>query len=101
MPHLLTIKKSGGYEIRAALATYMGKEFLDLRTFYPSPDGEMRPTQKGVTVPLHALPDLRDALSAAIRKTSGPRIATVESLMARRALADSDLIDPTDTGGAA
>lgn len=82
---LLKIEKRGGEELRLCLSEYRGTSFLNLRTFIENTDGVMIPTKKGVTIPLWAAPDLRDALGAVHRRIYGPHFATVTSLCARQA----------------
>lgn len=54
--------KSGG-ELRAEDSQFNGKRFLNLRMWVAGPNG-YKPTHKGVTIPLEAIGDLGDALSA-------------------------------------
>lgn len=93
MVDLAIIKRRKGEQIIVSLASFKGSEYLDIRTHFEDDNGTMRPTKKGVTVPLWALEGMRDAIDAALRKTSGPKIATIESLAAHRARRDSDQCD--------
>jgi hypothetical protein len=70
----------GRHTIRARLSHFRGKTYLDLRTWYePEPGQPLRPTQKGVSVPLEYLDELREAVealaTAAQPKQPGPRRA--------------------------
>lgn len=90
MIDLAVIERRTGEQIKVGLTSYKGSEYLDIRTHFSDDNGIMRPTKKGVTVPLWALEGMRDALDRAIKKTSGPTIATVESLAAHRARRDAE-----------
>ncbi len=108
---LMTITRHDGDELRINMESYKGHTFLSLRTYFDAGDGDMRPTKKGVSVPLSALEELQAALGKALGKTAGPRSGTVTSLAAHKARVDSglagqsvtenqadpsDVIDPTD-----
>jgi hypothetical protein len=73
--------EAGRHTIRARLSHFRGKTYLDLRTWYePEPGQPLRPTQKGVSVGVEYLEELKeavDALAAAVRqeKRPGPRRA--------------------------
>lgn len=54
--------KRGG-EVRAELSLFNRKRFLNLRLWVSSPNGFI-PTREGVTIPLEAIGELGDALSA-------------------------------------
>ena len=93
MPDLLNIPRRDGGETRISLKTFKGSEYLDLRQYFTAEDGTAKPSRKGVTIPLWAIPDLQVALSDAVRKTSRPRPATVLSLAAHRARHDAGLAE--------
>jgi hypothetical protein len=101
---ILTIPRHGGDELRLSLSSFRGRDFLDLRTYYLADDGKMRPTPKGCTIPLWAIPSLQDALNIATRQTAGPTPSSVASLAAHRARiaaeAAREVIDPEDGGAA-
>jgi hypothetical protein len=64
-----------GELIRLEIASYKGGTFGNLRRWYWSKgDGDWRPTGKGCTVPLEALPALSDSLAAycATQAPDGP-----------------------------
>ena len=73
--------EAGRHTIRARLSHFRGKTYLDLRTWYePEPGQPLRPTQKGVSVGVEYLEELKeavDALATAVRqeKQPGPRRA--------------------------
>jgi hypothetical protein len=48
---------------------YKGRKYLDLRIFYqPEDQQEMRPTKKGITIPLELLGELKKALGSCEKK---------------------------------
>lgn len=61
---LFSVEKSGGRTVIARYAEYEGTQYLDLRQWVTKA-GELRPTTKGVTVPLEAVRALGEALAAA------------------------------------
>jgi hypothetical protein len=52
---------SGGALVVSA-STYEGRKSLDLRRYYESEDGELRPTGKGVRIPAQHVAGLLEAL---------------------------------------
>lgn len=58
------IEKREGERVRVAINEYQGKTYLDIRQFFENQEGEWRPTQKGVTLPLEAIPEMIEALQA-------------------------------------
>ncbi len=51
------------------LRDYKDRKYLDLRVFYQPKDGdEMRPTKKGITLPLDLLPELKRGVFACEKK---------------------------------
>jgi hypothetical protein len=64
--------ESGRNAIRASLSEFKGKTYVDLRVWYqPEPGAELKPTQKGVTVPLDSLDDLEAAVQALREASEG------------------------------
>ena len=62
----------GRRTIRATLNQFHGKTLLDLRTWYePQPGSELQPTQKGISVPVEYLAELREAIDALGRAVKG------------------------------
>jgi hypothetical protein len=59
-----TFPRNALEEIRASLSTYKGKQYLDLRIYYKSDDGEFHPSKKGITL----APELLEELEEAVRK---------------------------------
>ena len=62
------IRKRQGSEVWVALTEYGGIQRLDIREYF-HPDGqpESRPTQKGISVPVDRLDDLKGAVEALIQ----------------------------------
>ena len=51
------------------LQEYKERKYLDLRVFYQPKDGdEMRPTKKGLTLPVDLLPELKRGVFACEKK---------------------------------
>ena len=50
--------KSSIEEVRITRTTWNGKEYVDIRNYYETEDGEWKPTKKGVTVTLDSVNDL-------------------------------------------
>jgi hypothetical protein len=59
---LAEFKRNAEDMLRVSLSTFKGRTYIDVRLFYASEGGELRPTKKGVTV----TPDLWDAFRAAV-----------------------------------
>ena len=57
--------EAGRHTIRARLSHFRGKTYLDLRTWYEAEPGQpLRPTQKGVSIPVEYLEELKEAVDA-------------------------------------
>ena len=52
-------------QVQVSRSAYRGRNRIDLREFFPSEGGELKPTRRGVTLPLNTLPALRAALEQA------------------------------------
>jgi hypothetical protein len=57
-----------GTAIIIALRSYKERPFLDLRTFLPTTDGKLAPSQKGLTLPLRKIAEVAKALEKAIER---------------------------------
>lgn len=57
------IRKNAREAIRLQMSDFHGKTFLDVRIWADGEGGEPRPTPKGVTVPLAALPAFVEAVA--------------------------------------
>lgn len=61
-----SISKSQNEEIQVALRRYNKRDYLDLRLwFQPENQTEMRPTKRGITIPLGLISELRASLQEA------------------------------------
>ena len=56
------IEKREGENVRVAINEYQGRTYLDIRQHFENQDGEWKPTQKGVTIPVDKIDELKDAL---------------------------------------
>lgn len=52
------IKKNATSEIRISYSEFEGHDYIDIREFFTTAQGELRPTRKGVTLPIRAYPEL-------------------------------------------
>lgn len=64
---------------RVSLRAYKGRQRFDVRTYFEDPDGEYKPTQKGVNLSVDDLPSLRRLV-----------------VDAERMAVEAGLIDPAD-----
>lgn len=62
------IPKNSREVLRVSLGEYQGHHLLNARIWFRADDGTMRPSQKGVSVPLRILPDFAEATTAALRE---------------------------------
>ena len=56
----MDITKNAFTRIRIEKRNYQGKDFVDIRQYYKTDEGEYKPTQKGVTVPPEKLPQMKN-----------------------------------------
>lgn len=56
------IEKNPIERIQVELKEYRKKQYLDIRTYYRSDDGDWKPTKKGVTIPPDCMEDLLQAV---------------------------------------
>jgi hypothetical protein len=59
------IDKGLGSRIHVRLSRFRERDYLDIRNFYETDDGEWKPTRKGVAIPVEFYDELIDALRAA------------------------------------
>ncbi len=59
------IDKGLGSRIHVRLSRFRDRDYLDIRNFYETDDGEWKPTRKGIAVPVELYDELLDALGAA------------------------------------
>ena len=62
------VEKNATSEVQIRLATWRGSDFVDLRLFceFDGTEGERRPSKKGFALALHKLPELAEAVQAAL-----------------------------------
>ena len=66
---LATIPRNTTERIQISINSYKNKQYLDLRVYYTTDDGEnWLPTKKGVTVSPDNLPLLKDAVEEAMQE---------------------------------
>ncbi len=59
------IEKGLGSRIHIRLSKFRDRDYLDIRNFYETEDGEWKPTRKGIAVPVDLYDDLMKALTEA------------------------------------
>ena len=59
------IDKGLGNRIHVRLSRFKERDYLDIRNFYETEDGEWKPTRKGVAVPVELYDELMAALASA------------------------------------
>ena len=59
------IDKGLGSRIHIRLSRFKDRDYLDIRNFYETEDGEWKPTRKGIAVPVDLYDDLMKALTEA------------------------------------
>lgn len=56
------IDRGKGEVLRIEISEYKGKKLLNLRIWYTDKEGELKPTQKGVTVSPESYGELKEAI---------------------------------------
>ncbi|MEA1871086.1 MAG: transcriptional coactivator p15/PC4 family protein [Candidatus Bipolaricaulota bacterium] len=59
------IDKGMGSQIHVRLSRFRDRDYLDIRNFYETDDGEWKPTRKGIAIPMDLYPKLMAALKEA------------------------------------
>ena len=66
---LATIPRNTTEQIQVSINSYKNKQYLDLRVYYTTDDGESwLPTKKGVTISPENLMTLKDAIEEAMQE---------------------------------
>ena len=60
-----SIDKGMGSRIHIRLSKFRDRDYLDIRNFYETDDGEWKPTRKGIAIPVELYDDLMEGLGAA------------------------------------
>jgi len=68
----VTLDKAGG-QVRLALEEYKGYLLADVRFWYLAADGELRPSPRGVALPLERWPEFVDAVRVFDERLSAAR----------------------------
>ena len=72
-----SIDKGLGSRIHVRLSRFKDRDYVDVRNFYETDDGEWKPTRKGIAVPVELYDELMDALRAA-KEEIGKRTSPTE-----------------------
>lgn len=59
------IDKGPAGQIHVRLSRFRDRDYLDIRNFYQTDDGDWRPTRKGIAIPVEFYDELMAALAAA------------------------------------
>lgn len=59
------IDKGKGEIIRVEISEFKGNKYLNLRVWYTDSEGEYKPTQKGIAIPVGLYSEVKDAVLAA------------------------------------
>ena len=62
------IEKGLGSRIHIRLSKFKDRDYLDIRNFYETDEGEWKPTRKGIAVPVDLYDDLMEGLNEAKAK---------------------------------
>ncbi|MEW2918038.1 transcriptional coactivator p15/PC4 family protein [Ruegeria sp. ANG10] len=65
MALITQIPKNSREEYRVGRDDFRGHDLINIRVYFVSEDGEMRPGKQGVSIRTELLPDVVDALSKA------------------------------------
>ncbi|MBU1862849.1 MAG: transcriptional coactivator p15/PC4 family protein [Candidatus Omnitrophica bacterium] len=61
--HVYSFQRNENEELRITLREYKGTKYIDMRLFFScAEDEEMRPTKKGITIPVSSLVELERGL---------------------------------------
>lgn len=66
MTPILTFEKNSRESVRVGLTEYRGQQYADIRIWFLDQAGELKPSQKGVSIRPENLPDVIHALSDAL-----------------------------------
>ncbi len=59
------IEKGPDDQIHVRVSRFRERDYVDIRHFYPTEEGEWKPTRKGIAIPVDLYPDLLAALKEA------------------------------------
>jgi hypothetical protein len=63
---MATVQKNNKMSVKVYTQEYKGKDYLHVREHYTTPDGDLKPTHKGVSVELALAEDLLQALAQVV-----------------------------------
>ncbi len=76
-PHVVAAWPRNAREtVQVTLDIFKGVAVVDVRSWYPAPGGELRPSRSGVTLGAHHLPMLADALARALAEAKARAMLT-------------------------
>ena len=59
------IDKGLGSRVHVRVSKFRDRDYLDIRNFYETDDGEWKPTRKGIAIPVDLYDELIEALTEA------------------------------------
>jgi len=68
---IAAIDKGPGSRIHVRISRLGERDYLDIRNFYQTDDGEWRPTRKGIAIPVDMTDEVLSALQQAQEALSG------------------------------
>jgi hypothetical protein len=77
---MATVQKNNKMSVKVYTQEYKGKDYLHVREHYTTPDGDLKPTHKGVSVDIALAEDLLKALADVVADLPRPAPKMDESL---------------------
>jgi hypothetical protein len=68
MNPILTFEKNSRERVVVGLTEYRGQQYVDIRVWFTDQAGELKPSQKGVSLKPENLPDVIHALTDALEQ---------------------------------
>ena len=59
---IASFAKNAMEEVQVSLTEYLGRDLVDIRTYYTDDEGEKKPTRKGISLSVDLFPALKDAV---------------------------------------
>ena len=72
---LYQFRKNATEVVQARLSVFHGHQLADVRVYFETDDGTLRPTKKGLAIGLDLLPELRAAVEALERAVAARGLA--------------------------
>jgi hypothetical protein len=57
-----SFEKNALEEVRISLTEFKGRQLIDLRVYYVTPEGDSKPTKKGLALSVSLFHDLKEAM---------------------------------------